>query len=119
MTAVLAMHPILGGFAATLLTILALGLMARGGVFILRGLRHPDHPDQSVWVVRGFRRVIVAIGLAFTAGGFYWAAAWPFIFAAVFLGEELFETGIMLAALGDQRREVERASKSPARNRTA
>lgn len=79
---------------------LAAALMFRGGFALLAaGLRDPDHPDQSLRVVRGLRRGIIAIGLLFLAGGFYWNITWPFIFAAVFLGEELFETGIMILAL--------------------
>lgn len=85
---------------------LAAGFMAVAGACLVRGcrllvlgLRQPDYPDQSARVVRGVRLGIVAIGLLFLAGGFHWAAEWPFIFSAVFLGEELFETGIMLLAL--------------------
>lgn len=78
---------------------LAIYFLYRGGRFFWRGLRNPDDPDQSMLVVRGFRGGIVSIGLWFLVGGFLSGAKWPFIFAAVFLGEELFETGIMLLAL--------------------
>jgi hypothetical protein len=103
-----------GGSAA-----LALYLFWRGHTLLFWGLRHPAHPDQSTRVVQGFRRSIVAIGLLFLAGGFFWAAAWPFIFAAVFLGEELFETGIMLAALHDRRKEDERLARAATKKTVA
>jgi len=77
----------------------AASLFWRGFALLASGLRNPDHPDQSLRVIRGLRRGILAIGLLFLAGGFYWNITWPFIFAAVFLGEELFETGIMILAL--------------------
>lgn len=111
MTEWLEMHRTLSLIAAGLSTLLAAILLWRGDRMLIRGFRHPEDPDQSAWIVRGFRRAIVAIGLLFLAGGFYWATVWPFIFAAVFLGEELFETGIMLAALHDQRKEDERAAR--------
>lgn len=119
MTEWLETHRTLSLTAAAISTAVAFALLWRGDVMILRGFRHPDDPDQSAWIVRGFRRAIVAIGLLFLAGGFYWATVWPFIFAAVFLGEEMFETGIMLAALHDQRKEDERAARAATRNREA
>lgn len=119
MTEWLETHRTLSLVAAAISTAVALALMWRGDVMLLRGFRNPEDPEQSAWIIRGFRRAIVAIGLLFLAGGFYWAAVWPFIFAAVFLGEELFETGIMLAALHDQRKEEERAARATARKREA
>jgi hypothetical protein len=98
--------------AALALAVVSAGCLIRGVGLFARGLRNPDHPEQSTWVVRGVRLAIVAIGLLFIAGGFYWAKGWPFLFGAVFLGEELFETGIMLAALHDERRERVRAARS-------
>lgn len=71
----------------------------RGQRLFFRGLRSPGHPSQTMWVVRGIRGWIIGIGLLCFAGGLVWAAKWPLIFGCVFLGEELFETGIMLLAL--------------------
>lgn len=105
-------HRILSFIAAGCFVMLASLLFWRGIVSLVHGLRNPNHPDQSTWVVTGIRRGIVAIGFLFLAGGFFWATTWPFIFAAVFLGEELFETGIMLAALHDRRKEEERLAQS-------
>lgn len=112
-------HRFVGQTAAAALAALALYLMVRGDLMIFGGIRRSNDPEQSAWIIRGFRRVIVAIGLLFLAGGFYWAAVWPFLFAAVFLGEELFETGIMLAALHDQRREADREARRGGGNGTA
>ncbi len=115
MTEWLETHRALSLIAAAASTAIALILLWRGQRLLFRGLRHPKDPNQSDWVVRGIRKAIVAIGLLFLAGGFYWAVTWPFIFAAVFLGEELFETGIMLAALHDRRKEEERLARIKAK----
>lgn len=119
MTLWLETHRTLSLMAAGASAALALVLLWRGAKLLFRGLRHPADPDQSDHVVRGIRRGIIAIGLLFLAGGFFWATVWPFIFAAVFLGEELFETGIMLAALHDRRKEEERLARIAAKKNAA
>ncbi len=84
---------------AAVLLVLATWMFARGIRLVAKGFRNPDHPQQTLRVVRGFRRGITAIATAFFAGGLYFHATWPLIFGAVFLGEELLETGIMILAL--------------------
>lgn len=106
-------HRLLSLAAATICCATAGFAFVRGWRQLSRGLRQPEHPEQSAWVVRGLRGGIVAIGLLFIAGGFAWGRGWPFLFGAVFLGEELFETGIMSLALYDQRRENRRAEAPP------
>ncbi len=93
---------------AAVLLVLATWMFIRGTRLVAKGLRNPDHPQQTLWVVRGFRRGITAIATAFFAGGLYFHATWPLIFGAVFLGEELLETGIMILAL----KKAERAEKA-------
>ena len=90
----------------------AVGAVAlwRGNRSLIRGLRNPEHPAQSLWVVRGLRGGILALGLGFLAGGLLTRTAWPLIFGAVFLGEEILETGIMIWALrSGARAEADRA----------
>ncbi len=82
------------GFAA-----LAFYCLLRGARGLAAGMRDSDHPDSSDRVIRGMRTLILAIGFSFFAGGAHFAIKWPLIFGLVFLGEELFETGIMLLAL--------------------
>lgn len=106
-------HRLLSLASATICCAVAGFALIRGSRQLFRGLRQPEHPDQSAWVVRGIRWGIVAIGLLFIAGGFAWGRGWPFLFGAVFLGEELFETGIMSLALYDQRREDRRRQGPP------
>ena len=101
-------HPAIASILAGGLALGALVCFLRGGHLMRLGLANPDHPSQSFWVVRGMRSGIVAIGLLFLAGGIYFNVRWPLLFGAVFIGEELLETGIMLLAL----RSSDRASGS-------
>ncbi|MFQ5606633.1 MAG: hypothetical protein ACE5GA_01700 [Candidatus Zixiibacteriota bacterium] len=63
------------------------------------GLRNPDHPKQSLKVVRGIRGWIVGTALLLIGGGLEFDATWAVLFGLVFVAEELFETGIMIFAL--------------------
>ena len=96
---------------AAVLLVLAIWMLIRGNRLVAQGLRNPGHPRQTLWVVRGFRRGISAIATAFFAGGFYFHETWPLIFGAVFLGEELLETGIMIFVL-KKGEKAERAEKA-------
>ena len=71
----------------------------RGSRLLARGLRRTDHPAGTLWVVRGIRGVIVAIGLAALSGGLLLANKGLLVFGVIFLGEELYETGVVLLAL--------------------
>jgi hypothetical protein len=88
--------------------LLAAGLAAwsawRGLNRLSAGLRNPDHPDQTLWVIKGIRGGIVAIAGLFFLGGILAKATWPLLFGVVFIGEELLETGIMLLALRSSRK---------------
>jgi protein-S-isoprenylcysteine O-methyltransferase Ste14 len=69
-----------------------------------RSLGHPGHPRQSEWMIRGIRHWILGGGfLALT--GWIWSGdlGW-LLFAGVFLGEELVETGVMLLAARQRKR---------------
>ncbi|HSG99508.1 MAG TPA: hypothetical protein VLB27_05635 [candidate division Zixibacteria bacterium] len=83
------------------------------------GFRNPDHPDQSLLVVKGFRGAIVATALLFIGGGLYWSATWAVLFGLVFVGEELFETGIMMFALKRGARQRSRNGASSPEHMTA
>lgn len=67
-----------------------------------RGVKSPNHPRQTRWVVEGFRGWFIALSLVAFAGGLYTHTTWPLIVGAIFLGEELLETGIMTLALRSQ-----------------
>jgi len=77
----------------------------RGTRSFIWGIRNPDHPQQSLKVVRGIRGWIVGAALLFAAGGIWYEVTWPLWFALVFVGVELLETGIMIFALKRGERE--------------
>jgi hypothetical protein len=84
---------------ATLVLLIAVGAAWRGAHLLAKGLRHANDPAGSLWVVRGLRGVIVAVGLAALGGGVLLASKGLLVFGAIFLGEELYETGVVLLAL--------------------
>lgn len=85
--------------ATVLLLSIASFAWVRGYKSFARGLKNPDHPSQTLWVVRGIRGFIIGLALMSLAGGIYFDKTWPLLFGLVFLGEELLETGIMVLAL--------------------
>jgi hypothetical protein len=82
------------------------GLVVLAAVFgwravrqVTRALRDSDHDDSSVWLIRGIRALIIAAAsLAFALGLAYGSRA-TMLIAAVILGEELYETGVVLLVL--------------------
>jgi len=74
-----------------------------------RGLLHPDHPSQTLWVVEGIRGGIIGLACLSLAAGIRLHVTWPIVVGLIFLGEELLETGIMIFAL----RAGARREKSP------
>lgn len=82
----------------------AVAAAVRGARLLSSGLRDPDHPDQTLRVVRGMRGGIIAIALICLALGVHFSNRFLLIFGAIFLGEELLETGIMIFALRLQRK---------------
>lgn len=82
------------------------GLVVLAAVFgwravrqVTRALRDSDHDDSSVWLIRGIRALIIAAAcLAFALGISYGSRA-TMLIAAVILGEELYETGVVLLVL--------------------
>jgi hypothetical protein len=82
------------------------GLVVLAAVFawravrqVARALRDSDHRDSSLWLIRGIRALIIAAAsLAFALGIVYGSRA-TMLIAAVILGEELYETGVLLLVL--------------------
>ncbi len=82
------------------------GLVVLAAVFawravrqVARALRDSDHRDSSLWLIRGIRALIIAAAsLAFALGIVYGSRA-TMLIAAVILGEELYETGVVLLVL--------------------
>jgi len=82
-----------------LLLLAAAWAMWRGTRQLGRGLREASHPSSSLWLVRGLRGGIVALALVAQAGGVLFEQNWLLIFGAIFLGEELYETGFLICVL--------------------
>jgi hypothetical protein len=84
---------------ATLLALITIAAAWRGTQSLARGLRQATHPSSALWVVRGIRGVIIAVGVGALSGGWLFASKGLLVFGAIFLGEELYETGVVLLAL--------------------
>jgi hypothetical protein len=86
------------------------GLVVLAAVFawravrqVARALRDADHRDSSLRLIRGIRALIIAAAsLAFALGIVYGSRA-TMLIAAVILGEELYETGVVLLVLRRRR----------------
>ena len=71
---------------------------------VARALRDPDHADSSLMLVRGIRALIVAATSVVFALGIIYESRAMLLIASVILGEELYETGVVLLVLRRQRR---------------
>ncbi len=71
----------------------------RGVRLFVRGYRDADHPSASLRVIRGIRGLVVAVGTWALAGGLLFGQTWLLVFGAVFLAEELYETGVVALIL--------------------
>lgn len=74
-------------------------LGGRGVVLLAAGLRGADHSGSALQVIRGIRGIAVAIGTGAIAAGVLLEATWALVFGAVFLLEELYETGVVALVL--------------------
>jgi hypothetical protein len=71
----------------------------RGVGLLRRGLRSADDPRAPLWVIRGIRGIVVAVSAAALAGGILFEQTWLLVFGAIFLAEELYETGVVALVL--------------------
>lgn len=76
----------------------------RGARWMVKGLREANGPSGALWVVRGIRGAIVAVSMTALGGGVLLASPGVLVFGIIFLGEELYETGVVLLALRAGRR---------------
>jgi hypothetical protein len=93
------------------MTVLAVALAAGGTWALVRGVRrlvdalhHAGRDSASLELVRGIRGIVVGVGLGALAGGLAFGATWLLAFGAVFLAEELYETGVLVLVLRRQAR---------------
>ena len=87
------------------------GLAVLAAVFGWRAIRHfgralrdPDDADSGIRLVRGIRALIVAVTSIVFALGIIYESRAMLLIAAVILGEELYETGVLVIVLRRQRR---------------
>lgn len=71
----------------------------RGVGLLRRGLRCADDPSAPLWVIRGIRGIVIAVSAATLAGGILFEQTWLLVFGAIFLAEELYETGVIALIL--------------------
>jgi hypothetical protein len=79
--------------------LIAVAAAWRGMHGLSTGLREADRPAGALWIVRGIRGAIVAVGLVAIGSGLLLASKGLLMFGAIFLAEELYETGVVLLTL--------------------
>jgi hypothetical protein len=72
---------------------------ARGLGLLVRGWRRSADAVAPLWIARGLRGVVVAIGALSLASGLLFGQTWLLVFGGVFLAEELYETGVVILVL--------------------
>src|SRR5260370_29658049 len=72
---------------------------ARGGREVGRGVRHAE----PLPLVRGIRGCVVAVVAGTSALGLLAAQTGLLVFGAIFLAEELYETGVLIAIIRSAR----------------
>ncbi len=71
----------------------------RGVRLVVQGLGRADDPRASLWLVRGLRGVAVGVGSGALGAGALLDQTWLLVFGLIFLGEELYETGVVALVL--------------------
>jgi hypothetical protein len=89
------MHAMLAGVCF----LIAVAAAWRGGYGLFKGLHEADRPSGALWLVRGIRGVIVAVAMMALGSGVLLSSKGLLVFGAIFLGEELYETGVVLLTL--------------------
>jgi hypothetical protein len=79
-------------------------VVLRGIKRVVYGIRHADQDAASLHVVRGIRAIVVGVAVAALASGWLFGQTWLVAFGAVFLAEELYETGVLVLVLRAQAR---------------
>jgi hypothetical protein len=86
--------------------------VARGARLLVRGLREAGDDSSALRVIRGIRGIVVAVGLWALAGGVLLGQTWLLVLGAIFLAEELYETGVVVLVLRALARRISAAQRS-------
>jgi len=70
-----------------------------GAGLLVRAGRRADDPVSSLRAVRGIRGVVIGVATWALAAGLLFEQTWLLVFGAVFLAEELYETGVLVLVL--------------------
>jgi hypothetical protein len=97
---------------AMLAVVAAIGAAVHGLGLVARALREADDEASSLRLIRGIRGLVVAVALWALAGGVLLGQTWLLVFGAIFLAEELYETGVVLLVLRAQARRIRAAQRS-------
>ena len=91
---------------ASVFSLIAVVAAWRGVWRLAKGIVEADRPSGPIDVVRGFRGLTVAVGLVASSAGLLLGHTWLVVFGAIFLGEELYETGILAVIIRSGQREA-------------
>jgi hypothetical protein len=88
----------------------AMALAVLGGGLVILGvhwqfdgfLRSAQNATSLRKALRGFRLMVIGLGLLGVAAAWQWTITWLFVLSAAFAGEETFESSLMLGALGSE-----------------
>jgi hypothetical protein len=83
---------------------------ARGVRLTARALREADDPRSSLALIRGVRALVMAVAAGTLATGLLLDQWGLLAFGAVFLAEELYETGVVALVLRADLKRPERAA---------
>jgi hypothetical protein len=92
-------EPPLNQIVAALLALVGLFAAVRGGRQVVRGVRHAE----PLPLVQGIRGCVVAVVAGTSALGLLAAQTGLLVFGTIFLGEELYETGVLIAIIRSAR----------------
>lgn len=86
---------------------LALAMSGAGAALIVLGVRRQVQGLSRGWqsdrslrrALRGFRLMVIGIGLLGAAAGWHYGITWLLVFSLAFAGEETWESSLMLGAM--------------------
>ena len=84
---------------AALLAVGGGGAAGHGAGLLVHAVRRADDPASARRAGRGIRGLVIGVAAWAFAAGLLLEQTWLLVFGAVFLAEELYETGVLLLVL--------------------